>query len=83
METTTDPIPRPDNDVSWLAKKRLTLPAAALLAGVSNNTVKRWTETGVRGVVLPTVADGGRRYILEEVYLRFLNDMRDSRDWGS
>lgn len=48
--------------------------------GISLKTVRRWVTTGVRGVVLETVAIGGRVYSTEAAVKEFMVRCTASRN---
>jgi hypothetical protein len=60
-----------------LSAPRLSLREAADKCAVSLPTVRRWTTTGVRGVVLPSVHVGGRRFILAADLAAFMEEIQE------
>jgi len=57
---------------SLLEEQRLSLTALAREQGVSVPTVWRWTQRGIRGVLLETFHLGGRRYTTSEAFTRWV-----------
>ena len=62
-----DAIPLEGESLLELAAVPALLPIA-----VSAKSIRRWTETGVRGVVLETTCIGGRRFTSREAIRRLL-----------
>jgi predicted DNA-binding transcriptional regulator AlpA len=63
---------------SILDKPRLSIIQTAKTVGVSRPTIDRWLSFGVRGVVLPSVRIGGRRFVLRsdlEAFFRRLQEV--------
>lgn len=55
-----------------LKEQRLSLTKLAQQQGVSVPTPWRWSNRGVKGVVLETFSIGGRRYTTQEAFQRFV-----------
>jgi predicted site-specific integrase-resolvase len=55
----------------------LTLAEAAEYFGVAPNTLRRWMADGVRGVKLPTLYVGGRRFVRRADAARFLEEIQE------
>ncbi|QDT74837.1 DUF1580 domain-containing protein [Lacipirellula limnantheis] len=58
--------------VDFLKERRLSLTELARQEGVSVPTPWRWSNRGVKGVVLETFSIGGRRYTTQEAFQRFV-----------
>jgi hypothetical protein len=65
-----------------LSAPKLLLPQAAREIGTSVSSLRRWITTGVRGVILPAVHIGGKRYILRDDLARFLEQIQEEVSRG-
>ena len=58
--------------MTLLHEKRISLNALAEREHLAIGSVWRWVTHGVRGVKLESLNVGGRRYVTEEAFIRFV-----------
>jgi transposase len=58
--------------VALLSEKRLSLNQLAKREGVHVSTIWRWINRGVRGIKLATIEVGGRSFVTDSLYEKFV-----------
>lgn len=57
-----------------ISEKRVTVTQLAKREGVNHSTVWRWINQGVRGVKLSTITVGGRDFVPDSLWEKFVRE---------